>query len=153
MFKDAEHCYLAAPFFNDKQRDLVTYLEGLWTSAQPIYSPRNDGFVLKPNATTSEKTKVFEENIRAIISARFMLAVIDDFDPGVIWEMGFAYGQDIPILAYSDVPGRGLNVMLAGSSDYGFINGRDDIKTLFKLFRRFDVNVAVPKNTWAGEIQ
>lgn len=160
MFKDREHCYLAAPFFNLDQLEVVKFIESLDLeplrngSIQPIYSPRQDGFMLKRKATDQERAQVFAENVKAILAARFVLAVIDDFDPGVVFEVGFAYGQGIPILAYSDVPGRGLNVMLAGAADLGFVNGRPE---LAKLFARFHVGVYIndvaPYNTWAGEIQ
>ncbi len=154
MFKEREHCYLAAPFFNDEQRDLATYIEGLETTDQPIYSPRNDGYVLKPDASNEERAEIFGSNIMAINSARFVLVVIDDFDPGVMFELGVAHARGVPVLAYSDVPERGLNVMLAGAANLGFVNGREDLKLLFKTLRGgiFIEDVA-PRNTWAGEIQ
>jgi nucleoside 2-deoxyribosyltransferase len=97
---------------------------------------------------------IFTENVKAILGARFIFAVIDDFDPGVIFEIVFAYGQGVPILTYSDVPGRGLNVMLAGAADLGFISGRAEATMLFKRLRgNVFIDDIAPKNTWAGEIQ
>lgn len=162
MFKDREHCYLAAPFFTTEQIQLVAFIENLdlepmrggYAAGQTIYSPRNDGLVLKTTATDQERSQVFAENVRAILAARFVLAVIDDFDPGVIFEVGFAYGQGVPILAYSDVPGRGLNVMLAGAADLGFVNGRPELAALFARFTGgVYIDDVAPRNTWAGDIQ
>ncbi len=154
MFKEREHCYLAAPFFNDEQKDLCTFIEALETEAQPIYSPRSDGYVLKPDATVDQRSEIFYSNIKAIDASRFILVVIDDFDPGVMFEFGAGFRAGVPILTFSDVEGRGLNVMLAGASPLGFVNGRADLKTLFKRLRApvFIEDVA-PKNTWSGEIQ
>lgn len=152
MYKPGEHTYLAAPFFNSQQRELCDFIEELFLRSDiPLYSPRNDGFVLKPDATNEERNQIFQSNVMAIRTARWVLAVIDDFDPGVIWEMGLAYGHSVPTLAYSDVPGRGLNVMLAGSCKLGFVNGRPN---LTQLIESAPVEgPAFPMNTWSGEVQ
>lgn len=150
MYQPGEHIYLAGPFFNDTQRDLIGWFEKLEIvdGVPPIFSPRREGIVLKPDSPPKEWEQTFRMNVTAIKVAKFVLAIIDDFDPGTIWEMGYAYGVGIPTLAYSDVPGRGLNVMLAGSCKLGFINGRDDA-------RKFLVDGAqkFPRNTWSGEIE
>ena len=71
------------------------------------------------------------------MSSDIILARIDDFDPGTIWEIGFAYGRRLleaspglavvhfphpRVYAYTTVPTRGLNLMLAQSVD-GFLKG------------------------------
>ena len=153
-YQPGEHIYLAAPFFNDTQRDLCDFIEGCETGNRPIYSPRKDGGVLKPDSTNSERNEVFSGNTVAMSTARWILAVIDDFDTGVLWEMGYAHGKGVPTLGFSDVEGRGLNVMLAGSCNLGFINGRTELSRLLSsppgvqtLWEPF------PRNTWSGEIQ
>ena len=148
------HCYLAGPFFNETQVNLIKFMESLKCKEMLIFSPMTDGFVLKPDASAKDREEIFSSNTDAIDEAEFVLAIIDDFDPGTIWEMGYAYGLGIPILAYSDVPGRGLNVMLAGSSELGFVNGREDITAIFwQLAQGKDVWEMAPRNTWRGEIQ
>lgn len=148
------HCYLAGPFFNETQHELITFIEGLASPKQPIFSPMSDGFVLKPDASIEERNEIFTSNVEAIQTAGFMLAVIDDFDPGTIWEMGYAYADELPILAYSDVPGRGLNVMLAGGSTLGFVNGRDNLRAIFaQLGQGHTIHEMAPRNTWGGQIQ
>lgn len=149
-FNPGQHVYLAAPFFNDAQRDLCTFIEEFETSSLLIYSPRKDGGVLKPDASDEDRERIFSENVTAIEAARWTLAVIDDFDTGVLWEMGYAYAKGIPILGYSDVEGRGLNVMLAGACALGFANGR---ASLGSLLRAKSIWGVFPRNTWAGEIQ
>lgn len=151
-YKEGWHIYLAAPFFNDEQRDLCTFVEGLSIRAEgtegwPIYSPRLDGGVLKPDSNDFERQEVFESNTNAIGNASWVLAVIDNFDAGVLWEMGYAHAVKTPTLGYSDVEGRGLNVMLAGSCDLGFINGREALKEILTRTSPF------PRNTWRGKIQ
>ena len=144
--------YLAAPFFNDKQRGLCRFVESMEDTNQLVYSPRKDGGMLTQDATKSEQNRIFQSNIAAINASRWILVVVDDYDPGVLWEMGFAHAQGIPTLTYSDVPGRGLNVMLAGSSELGFVNGRDALKQLFVNIT-LDGVISFPRNTWSGEIE
>lgn len=144
VFKEQEHVYLAAPFFNDKQRELCDFIEA---HNAVIYSPRKDGGVLKPDSSNEERKEIFESNTNAIDSAAWVLAVIDDFDAGVLWEMGYAWGVKKDTLGYSDVEGRGLNVMLAGSCNLGFINGRQQLSAILNKRTYF------PYNTWRGEIQ
>ncbi len=154
-YTPGEHVYLAAPFFNDAQTNLCDFIEGFEKTNRPIYSPRKDGGVLRPNATNAECNEVFNGNTIAMSTARWMLAVIDDFDTGVLWEMGYAHAKGIPTLGYSDIEGRGLNVMLAGSCDLGFINGRTELSELlsFPPQRRHSWLEPFPRNTWRGEIQ
>jgi nucleoside 2-deoxyribosyltransferase len=148
-YKPGQHVYLASGFFNDDQRDLCDFVESFETSELPIYSPRIDGGVLKPDASQTEIKEIFDSNKLAIKTADWVLAVIDDFDPGVIWEMGYAHAVSIKMLGYSDVEGRGLNVMLAGACNLGFINGRE---ALGKLLRA-SWPIEFPYNTWSGTIQ
>ncbi len=147
-YKSVGHIYFAAPFFSDDQRNLCDFVEELGSEIHPIYSPRVDGGVLRPDSNDAQRAAVFESNKVAIETADWVLAVVDDFDSGVIWEMGYAHAKGILTLGYSDVEGRGLNVMLAGSCNLGFINGRVVLKSLFQSdFIEF------PRNTWSGEIQ
>ena len=144
--------YLAAPFFNDKQRDVCKFIESLENSSQLVYSPRRDGGMLEPDSTIYERNRIFKSNTAAINASAWILVVVDDYDAGVLWEMGYAHAQGVPTLTYSDVPGRGLNVMLAGSSGLGFVNGRLDLQYLFKRLY-LDGSKAFPRNTWSGEIE
>lgn len=149
-YQPERHVYLAAPFFNDTQRNVCSFIERHERDTLPIYSPRIDGGVLTPDATNEQREAIFTSNTDAIDDASWVLAVIDDFDSGVIWEMGYAWGQAVPTLGYSDVPGRGLNVMLAGSCSLGFVNGRNELGA---LLRSGDPSEWFPRNTWRGEIQ
>jgi len=152
--KPGLHMYLAAGFFNESQAILCSFIERFETDWLPIYSPRNDGFVLMPEASDSEREEIFTGNVLAIEHCAFMLAVIDDFDTGVVWEMGYAFAFGTPVLAYSDVPGRGLNVMLAGGCALGFINGRVNLSAVLgQVGSGKDIAQLAPRNTWRGAIR
>jgi len=152
-YRPGRHIYFAAGFFSPRQRDLCDFVESLEVLPDmPIYSPRTDGGVLKPDSSTEEIKETFESNKVAIETSVFVLAVVDDFDPGVIWEMGYAHAKGKAILAFSEVEGRTLNVMLAGACPLGFIVGRPELKRVLKKFNGWNDD-ALPYNTWSGEIQ
>ena len=151
-YRPGRHLYLAAGFFNDEQKNLCSFVESLATAEMPIYSPRKDGGILKPDSPVITVREVFESNKSAIRLASIVLAVIDDYDPGVLWEMGYAHAQSVPALGFSDIEGRGLNVMLAGGCELGFINGRDALENCLRQWAGSN-DGAFPRNTWSGEIQ
>lgn len=118
--------YLAGPFFTDQQRNTMQTVESLAKACGLDYfSPRLRCFC-PPNASAEQRRATFEANVNAIELADLVLACIDDFDAGTMWEMGYAYHAETPVFAYSMVPGRGLNLMLAQSC-VGFLNGKQQL--------------------------
>jgi nucleoside 2-deoxyribosyltransferase len=142
--------YLAAPFFRPDQVSTVDGVEKLLDDTfgqDAVYSPRRIGILTK-NALPEERARIFRGNIDGIEGSTLMVAVIDDFDPGTVWEMGAAWAKRIPTIAYSNVPGRGLNVMLSQTC-VGFANGVLDLQIKLDLWRRGELFGEV----WAGEVQ
>jgi nucleoside deoxyribosyltransferase len=118
--------YLAGPFFNDEQLAVIARLEMLYKMHNhPFFSPRLECFC-PPKATPEQRRDTFMKNVTHIERAGYVLARIDDFDPGTMWELGYAYAHKIPLYAYTVVPDRGLNLMLA-ESGMKLIQGWDDI--------------------------
>lgn len=125
--------YLAGPFFNPKQLELIekieTLIENCFQSREySLYSPRKD-CVLK-NLSKEDKIKnakrVYVDNISQIMGCTLMIAVIDDHDAGTMFEIGYLTsikdGADIlsanyPFLITVSGSGYGLNVMLQESVD------------------------------------
>lgn len=116
-------CYLAAPFFNPKQLALVELLEGVIVAhGWDLFSPRLAKNALALNAaikagekpTAEMRELVFQDNVDNIDRATLMLAVIDDRDTGVMFEIGYAYRADVPVVTYSG-DNHGVNLMLANS--------------------------------------
>jgi len=105
--------YLASPFFSPKQRELLDSLrEKLLNLDLSVYSPMHDGEILSKNPSSPERIHVFESNTEAINSSDIVVAIIDDRDMGVIWEIGYAYAKGKPIITYTNEK-YGLNVMIA----------------------------------------
>lgn len=130
--------YLAGPFFNAEQVDVLENIEACaGRFGYELFSPRVECFC-PPQAPPEQRQKSFEMNCTGIYTSDFVLARIDDFDPGTIWELGFAYGlrfkmrEDLAevampkVYAYTTVPSRGLNLMLAQSVD-GFLQGLSSV--------------------------
>src|SRR5262245_58833299 len=87
--------YLASPFFNDKQLEVVKNIERLLSAMnREFYSPRMDGVLIHMSKEERKKQgkRLYDLNIKNIINCTLLLAVIDDWDTGVVFELGFAAG-------------------------------------------------------------
>ena len=60
------------------------------------------------------KHRVFNDNWMNIDDSDLLLAVIDDFDVGVMWEVGYAFARHVPIVTMTNKD-YGCNLMLAHS--------------------------------------
>lgn len=141
--------YLAGPFFTSSQLATAETVEAACKAAGvDAFSPRLR-CCCPPNATISQRRLSFEMNTEAIKQCDLVLACIDDFDAGTMWEMGYAYALKKPVYAYTLVPGRGLNLMLAQSCS-GFINGTQQLTRFLSSGGMVDFTEAT--KTHGGEI-
>lgn len=162
---DKIRCYLASPWFNSQQMKVMNKVRDIVLTYDEIqlFAPYYDGIVLdKNNDSPVKRQNVFDIDIGTIAFSDLVVTIIDDFDPGSIFEMGAAgiicwmYDKgiinkasasesiidragkvsNIPrIIAYSDVSGRGLNVMLQ-QSVWGFANGEKELRDQLDRFAR-----------------
>lgn len=163
--------YLASGWFTKQQKEtmdkvrkvILTYPE------LDLFSPYYDGVVLnEENDSPEKRQEVFDIDIGQVAFSDLVVAVIDDFDPGAMfewggagiiswlkkkgyitckqsWEQGCSYVievksilSDIKILAYTDVSDRGLNVMLQ-QSIWGFANGTIQLNSqLYQFINRLE---------------
>ena len=138
--------YLAGPFFNPEQISVQERLEQLCVrKGIPMFSPRLE-CLCPPDASSEQRASTFAMNVDHIVKAKFVFARIDDFDPGTMWELGYAFAFGIPSFAYTTVPGRGLNLMLA-ESGLRLVCDWPDIE---KFLVEGDLTVA---KSWKGEIE
>lgn len=85
----------------------------------------------------------FRSDIAGIQNSDILLATLtDNPDTGTIWEMGYAYGINKPVLAYNTK--TSLNLMPAKGTLY-FIDNINDLE-------HFDFN-NLPSNLWMGNVQ
>ena len=133
--------YLAGPFFTQEQAIVIRRIEAILADCSvECFSPSRDQPQFNVDASPEEKRHraalIFQRNVAEIRLCDLMLACIDDFDPGTIWEMGYARGwavefnDEYKILAFT-THHHGLNLMLAESCD-GFLSGYGQIEQYFK---------------------
>jgi nucleoside 2-deoxyribosyltransferase len=139
--------YLAGPFFTPGQVELIKALEKLIESIEPrlgLFSPRRDGIAILQDLTLEQKLKaagrVFEQNKTEIHSSDMVFAVIDDRDPGTIWELGYAarirYIAVPKIVTFTN-HNYGVNVMVQMCAD-GHCKGIDLARDLLSMYAAGD---------------
>ena len=111
--------YLASGWFNPVQAEELTRLEGIFDDRSGFFelaSPRRI-FVCPPGAPKSVQDETFSGNLHHIETADFLLVNTRDKDIGTIWEAGYAYAKNIPIVYFcAGLPdGAKFNLMLARS--------------------------------------
>jgi nucleoside 2-deoxyribosyltransferase len=149
MTVDPPRVYLAAPFFSPRQLAVVEAIEAVLDRLGfPYYSPRRDGVLvdLSPAERRAAAARIFDANVLNIKQADLIVAVIDDRDVGVAWEIGYAYGlARRPALVTFTAAGHGVNVMLQQCADShvrGVAELADVLTTLrFEDHRNFDERV------------
>lgn len=126
--------YLAGPFFSVVQETTIQALEVILTERDvEFFSPRwGKPELMKDRSNAAE---VFENNLVEMAKSTEMLAIIDDFDPGTVWEMGWYYHRRLQtqrakrIIAVS-LAGHGLNLMLHESCN-GFLQGLEAVDKFY----------------------
>ena len=108
--------YFASPFFNDEQVEreerMIAHLRKLGFK---VFSPK-ESCKLDAKASQNSRAKVFNDNCNAISKAKAVFAVTDGKDMGTIWETGYAYGINKPVVYYAETLGDNqFNLMLAQS--------------------------------------
>lgn len=108
--------YLASPFFNDEQiKREETIKNALRGYGFTVYAPREHG-VVGSLASHESVEATFNSNVEAINNAKMVIAITDGKDMGTIWEAGYAYGKNIPIVYYAETLGNNpFNIMLSES--------------------------------------
>ena len=106
--------YIAAPFFNLEQLEVVMKIELLLDEKGIEYfSPRSEGTLVKmsPEERKEHMGEMFRSNVDHMDWCTHCVAVIDDYDTGTVWEMGYLYATHKKIVTFSNNY-HGINVML-----------------------------------------
>lgn len=163
-------CYLAAPFFNPQQLDLVQQIEQTFERHKVnCFSPRlQHGNKKVAIESVEHASEIFVENARAINTCTWMLAVVDWLmppgqdlqvvnadgatlrvrvpDSGTVWEMGYAKALDKRIVIFtSRPPGERINIMLERSA-IGVCYG-------FDALREYILTGPSALTSWKGKLQ
>jgi len=133
-----EKWYLAGPFFNPEQVDLIAQVEILFKNNKiNFFSPRIHAGVLANPQDYATRKRIFASNQAALFTCSQMLAVLTYRmsngtvsglpDIGTVWEMGHMAAQGKPVVGfYLDAPGQ-VNLMLTEST-VGLAYGIDELE-------------------------
>ena len=86
--------------------------------------------VLRPDATSNQIHDVFQSNCTHILRSQLLLALTDEPDTGMHWEMGYAHAKNIPCVVVS-FASKPVNVMLVQSC-IGFIQNEQQLTNFLK---------------------
>lgn len=109
--------YIAAPFFNPEQLSIVKRIESMLEGKRvPYHSPRGEGVLTNmDHSTRAEKGgAIYAVNVNGLNWCTHLIAVIDDYDTGTVWEMGYAHAREKGIFTFSSQQ-YGINIMLEQS--------------------------------------
>lgn len=125
--------YIAGPFFNKEERDRMDRLKEYLTRFKDFefFFPM-DSIVAKATELPNHEwaKKVFESDKDEILKSDMIIAIYDKHysDSGTAWELGYAYGLNIPVtLLCTDLKSdNSLMTMCAAEDIYdfeGFLKG------------------------------
>ena len=115
--------YFASPFFTPEQIEreerMISHLRQLGFT---VFSPK-ENCNLGSKSSQEDRQKTFLENCQAIKKSRGVFAVTDGKDMGTIWEAGYAYGINKPVIYFAETLGDNqFNLMLAQSGKDVFVS-------------------------------
>lgn len=123
--------YLAGPFFNEEQIERIEFIEEAVKDFN-AFSPRKASLITK-NSTEQDMVDTFKGNVDNIDMADFVLAIYDGKDTGTMFECGYAYAKNIPVMYFSETRNT-PNLMLAMSTKLPWILSREELlKTLDEI--------------------
>lgn len=107
--------YIAGPFFNPEQITVINNIRQLIEEIDlPYFSPK-DECMFQEGVTTPED--VLNVNIFGLNRSKLVVCVTDGKDPGTMFEAGWCYAKNVPII-YVWLTGKKeqkFNLMLAAS--------------------------------------
>jgi len=109
-------CYIASGWFNPEQaNDLENIKKTLDKLNVKYFSPK-DEVLCGPDATIEEQDKAFKANVETIDNCKFIVVNTRDKDLGTIFESGYAYAKETPIIYYCEGLQGNFNLMLSRSA-------------------------------------
>jgi len=109
-----KRAYIAAPFFNPAQLQIVESIKDILTvNHVPYFSPKDESMFKQGD----DPKQILLKNVYAIKAAPYVIVVTDGKDVGTIFEAGYAFAKDVPILYvwFGYTPELKFNLMLGAS--------------------------------------
>lgn len=141
--------YLAGGWFSPEQEEEHTRIYNLIKDEYDVFNPKLASLV-KPDSTQDNMTQTLLGNLDAIQNADIVLVITDRKDMGTIWEAGYAYANQKPIVYYAETLGnRPFNLMLAKTGSVAI----NMIQLLFELSNDANYKFEQVKHQYIGGIE
>jgi nucleoside 2-deoxyribosyltransferase len=107
--------YIAGPFFNPQQITVINNIRFVIEDLCIEYFSPKDECMYTPGVTTPEE--VLNTNMDALNCTSLLVCVTDGKDPGTMFEAGWSYAKNIPIIYVwlTGAKGQKFNLMLGAS--------------------------------------
>ncbi|WP_379142590.1 PfkB family carbohydrate kinase [Paenibacillus sp. sgz500992] len=125
--------YLAGPFFSEQQLIWLNLVcNSLKNAGFQVLSPSSENGIITKDTTFEERKHIFNQDIKLLEEAEFMVALLDHDDPGTFFEIGYAFKKKIPVFALKTSPFHINNMIL-----FGCISVSSSIEELVDLLYRY----------------
>ncbi|CAM3042593.1 nucleoside 2-deoxyribosyltransferase [Lactiplantibacillus plajomi] len=135
--------YLAAPFFDDAQKQRIAQVKAA-LQANPtinsdgIFIPEEHQFEEEPFGSRAWQQYVYASDMRQVHRADLVVAILDfdmtsatnEPDSGTMFEVGAAVAEKTPVLIVQFDPKKDLNLMIAQGLTGYFDASKDGLKEL-----------------------
>lgn len=155
-------CYLSSGWFKDKtpgsqdvnaqERTRLTVYSALAKHRINIFSPKDEAVVGDPGAPLGKK--ILDMNVEAIDDAAFCIVNTEGKDMGTIFEAGYAYAKNVPIIYYWEHsnPEDKFNLMLAFSG-VAVCSNEKELNEFLDLLVKEDFNFEKCKKEFEGNLE
>ena len=143
---DKPYFYIASPFFNAEQLNIVETIKSVLDNNKlPYFSPK-DECMYKEGETTPEE--ILDMNMVGLAKTDICVCVTDGKDPGTMFEAGWCYAKDIPLIYVwlGGLPGQKFNLVLAASGSV--VRSYEQLDRAIKEIK--DVGAFIRRN-WSEE--
>lgn len=138
--------YICSGFFNsDQTAKLEVMLNECKLLKLNIYSPKDD-FLYIPGKTNPQE--VFNENLAQIQQSDMLLVSTAGKDMGALWECGYAYALNIPLVFY--YPDKGIFNLMLSQSARAVLTSNKELSDYLRIIR--DTNT-LPLIKYKGDIE
>ena len=116
------------------------------------FSPRWCGMV-DDKSTDIEKQAIFHKDIKSIQNSRYVFAITDGKDMGTLFECGYAFANNVPIVYIAlDLKGP-FNLMLAKSA-LRVVRSMDELKKMLcESVKENECSIVIEHKDYEGEIE
>jgi len=140
--------YIASPFFNPAQLKRLQLIKNMLKDNKINFFSPKDHNLIAMNASQKNKEKGFEKNINMVTKCNFVVAITNDKDMGTLFECGYAFAKDIPIVYIAfGLKDKPFNLMLANSA-YAVCKTLDELRTAL-----WNIKIRTPKQKYIGLIE